>query len=69
MTLTATNRDCTPARPSLLATLTHMHAVWRQRQALKKLDDRALNDIGVSRAQASIEADRPIWDAPETWRA
>lgn len=42
--------------------------VWRQRQHLKALDDQALSDIGVSRAQAQREATRPIWDVPETWR-
>ena len=33
----------------------------RQRLALLELDDRLLADIGVSRADALIEARRPIW--------
>lgn len=39
----------------------------RQRRDLAKLDDRALADIGVTRAEADQEAARPIWDAPENW--
>ncbi len=68
MTLTATNRPCRPAHASVLSGLVHMYATWRQRQVLKALDARALDDIGVTRAQAEAEAKRPIWDAPETWR-
>lgn len=41
--------------------------VWRQRQALTRLDDRALEDIGLSYREASAEARRPIWDAPRNW--
>jgi uncharacterized protein YjiS (DUF1127 family) len=43
-------------------------ALHRQRQALRRLDDRALADIGISRAEAEQEAARPIWDVPATWR-
>ena len=39
----------------------------RQRRALARLDDPALEDIGVTRAEADTEAARPIWDAPEHW--
>lgn len=45
------------------------HSIWRQRQALKRMDDATLRDIGLTRRQALAEAKRPIWDAPETWRA
>lgn len=40
-----------------------LHAVRRQRQraALAQLDERLLQDIGVSREQARAEADKPIW--------
>ena len=40
----------------------------RQRQKLSKLDDAALRDIGVSRADARREAQRAVWDAPKSWR-
>jgi uncharacterized protein YjiS (DUF1127 family) len=33
----------------------------RQRQALAQLDDRLLNDIGVTRQQAIGEAAKPFW--------
>jgi uncharacterized protein YjiS (DUF1127 family) len=33
----------------------------RQRQALAKLDDRLLEDIGVTRQQAIAEAGKPSW--------
>lgn len=69
---TATNAalTCPPVRRRLsaYATLAQFHAVWRQRRALKSLDTAALDDIGVTRAQASAEASRPIWNAPASWR-
>ena len=34
---------------------------WRQRQALLRLDDHLLKDIGVSRAEAEEEAVKPFW--------
>lgn len=34
---------------------------WRQRRALAKLDDRLLDDIGVTQTQARQEADKPFW--------
>ncbi len=51
-------------RTSLLSILT----LWRSRRQLKSLDDRALQDIGLTRAEADAEATRPIWDVPHTWR-
>lgn len=55
-------------RTSALSRLGHMIAVWRQRRVLKALDDRALDDIGLSRDEAETEAGRRFWDAPESWR-
>ena len=47
--------------PALVATL----VLWRQRrrtrQQLSILDDRALSDVGLSRAQQRIEGSRPFW--------
>ena len=51
-----------------LSTFDRLYDVWRQRQALQKLDIDALNDIGISRKDAFAEARRPFWDAPSTWR-
>ena len=42
--------------------------VWRQRRALANLDDSALEDIGVSFKDAHREANRAVWDVPNTWR-
>ncbi len=33
----------------------------RDRHALKQLDDRLLDDIGITRRQALAEADKPFW--------
>jgi uncharacterized protein YjiS (DUF1127 family) len=33
----------------------------RQRAALSDLDDRLLEDIGVTRQQANVEAAKPFW--------
>ncbi|MEQ9695655.1 DUF1127 domain-containing protein [Shimia sp. SDUM112013] len=50
-------------KPSLMGLL----ALYRQRHALARLDDAALLDIGLTRAEALAEAKRPIWDVPKTW--
>ena len=42
-------------------------SLHRQRSALARLDDRALEDIGVTRAQAEKEAKSGFWDVPEHW--
>jgi uncharacterized protein YjiS (DUF1127 family) len=43
--------------------------VARQRRALLALDERLLKDIGITRADAELEASRPFWDpAQERWR-
>lgn len=37
---------------------------WRNyitRRQLAELDDRMLQDLGISRAQALFEADKPLW--------
>lgn len=57
--------------PSLLGiadrALTAVRAAWqirRERHQLARLDEFALKDIGLSRADACGEADRPLWDVP-----
>ena len=42
-------------------------SLYRQRRALAQLDDRALEDIGVTRAQAEKEAKSGFWDVPDHW--
>ncbi len=65
--MTATVRITAPAvaisRPTgIAAKLSQMVGVYRQRRQLARLDDAALNDIGISRDAAALEADRPFWD-------
>lgn len=36
----------------------------RERRALMRLDEHALKDIGLSRADAYAEWSRPFWDVP-----
>lgn len=45
------------------------HELARQRRALRNLDPKLLNDIGIPREQALREARRPFWDAPDHWLA
>jgi uncharacterized protein YjiS (DUF1127 family) len=44
-----------------LATICRLHERQRQRQALRELDDRLLDDIGLSREQAEDHGNRPFW--------
>lgn len=57
---------CAPRAGSL--NLRTFIALWRSRRALARLDTRALADIGVTRDAADLEAQRPIWDVPHSWR-
>ena len=41
--------------------LKRMNNRWQQRQALLDLEDRLLDDIGITREQAEREARRPFW--------
>jgi len=50
--------------PKPVTFLLAMVSLYNQRRTLAKLSDAALADIGVTRAQASAEAARPVWDAP-----
>ncbi|NDW44821.1 DUF1127 domain-containing protein [Ruegeria sp. PrR005] len=68
MTAFTSAQRCRPAPVSRPGVVTRLAALWRQRRALARLDDRALDDIGVSRAQAEAEARRSVWDAPDFWR-
>ncbi|WP_372876141.1 DUF1127 domain-containing protein [Pseudomonas sp.] len=40
------------------------HELARQRRQLASLGDAALKDIGLSRADALQEVERPFWDDP-----
>ncbi|KIC29268.1 DUF1127 domain-containing protein [Leisingera sp. ANG-M6] len=65
----ACTTSCHRVKPqlSLTARLRLHLAAWRQRRQLSRLDDRALEDIGVTRAQADAEARGGFWRAPDHW--
>ncbi|MCB2110456.1 MAG: DUF1127 domain-containing protein [Defluviimonas sp.] len=55
-------------RPGVvLGALTRAITLDRERGRLAGLSDAALDDVGLTRAQADREAARPIWDVPQTW--
>ncbi len=49
-------------RRGALATLRHWFQVARERRELVALDDHALRDIGLTRADVIGEYDRHFWD-------
>lgn len=68
MTTIALARNGAAARPtsskSKFTLRSFCARVWRNyvtRRHLAELDDRMLQDLGISRAQAQFEANRPIW--------
>lgn len=69
MTPSLTRQTCRPARQRLSLTARILRAVelTRQRRQLAQLDPHLLDDIGLSRNDALIEAARPPWDAPAHW--
>jgi uncharacterized protein YjiS (DUF1127 family) len=54
-------------RRSFLARLNAAMALRRSRARLASLDTHLLEDIGLDRAAAEAEANRPVWDAPSFW--
>ena len=58
----------TAPRPTLFAFALRAIEARRQRAALKRLDDAALQDLGLTRRAAMEEASKPIWDVPKNWR-
>ncbi len=54
----------TSAGVGMRKVLATMIRVATTRQGLADMDDRMLKDLGVSRAQAQFELQRPIWKLP-----
>jgi uncharacterized protein YjiS (DUF1127 family) len=58
-------RDAPPSLRVALARTGALLRAWiarsRQRRALADLDDRLLRDVGIDRAAARREIDKPIW--------
>lgn len=67
--LTLTLQRASRAHPtqSLLSRFIQARALARQRKALANLEDSMLSDIGITRAQAEHESERPVWGAPQHW--
>lgn len=67
-TLTCAATSSAKSRFSLLGRILCLNETYRQRRALARLDAAALDDLGLTRAQANAEANRSFWDVPATWR-
>ncbi len=52
----------------VLQQLSRLFSVQRSRRHLSRLDNHALQDLGLTPREAAEEADRPIWDVPASWR-
>ena len=50
---------------SIVARLWLVLSVWQERRALARLDERALKDLGLSRADVYREATRLPFDLPD----
>jgi uncharacterized protein YjiS (DUF1127 family) len=59
------NHAPAPRAPGAMLRLLQLLRLWcerdRQRNALAKLDDRMLRDIGITRLDAVIECRKPFW--------
>lgn len=69
VTLNQTCVDRVDIKPriSLWTRMANMLNVRHQRKTLKDLDDHMLRDIGLTREEAMIEAEKPVWDVPRHW--
>ena len=63
----ATAQVCTPSHRGLFERFKDWIALARQRKQLANMDTAQLKDIGVTRAQANVEAARAPWDVPSHW--
>jgi uncharacterized protein YjiS (DUF1127 family) len=66
--LTLTRKPVTLSASGWLVRISSALTVWEQRRKLAVMDDHQLADLGLDRAQALAEANRPLWDVPATWR-
>lgn len=66
--VTCTNAPAAKRGFSLLTWVATIVETRRERIALSQLDANRLDDLGLTRAQADREANRPIWDVPSHWQ-
>lgn len=52
-----------PKINNVLAKIKCWREISRQRSQLRKMSDAFLMDVGISRADADREAERPFWDS------
>ena len=70
MTMTTCNtpaRTARKQRPTAFRMIKLALKARNQRRELRRLDNAALDDLGLTRKQAKQEANRPIWDVPANW--
>ena len=65
---TSSAHSRTQRRAPLLRSLLGALVLRRSRRSLGELDPRLLDDIGLTEADARIEARRSVWDVPAAWR-
>jgi uncharacterized protein YjiS (DUF1127 family) len=62
-TAASDDRDREPALYVALASIRKAWRRWRTRQCLSAFDDHMLRDIGLTRAEAEYELNKPFWRA------
>ncbi|SFL13358.1 DUF1127 domain-containing protein [Shimia haliotis] len=62
-TFTLAGQRKTP-RANVFVQIFNWLLIARQRRELAQLDDYALEDMGLSRADVAQEIKRPLWDVP-----
>ena len=62
------SRSLSRRRATARVTLSSLFGLARSRQALARLDDTRLKDLGITPMEAETEASRPFWDIPSHWR-
>jgi uncharacterized protein YjiS (DUF1127 family) len=55
------NPKAWPFARRILGAILQWHQQATERRALRQLDDRLLQDIGIERSQALMEAEKPFW--------
>lgn len=68
MTFSLTRIRSASHRPVRATPLGLYLTVWQQRRELARMTDDRLRDMGISPAEATVEAARPFWDLPDSQR-